>query len=118
MTYVIAQPWVDVQDRSCIDECPVDCIYEGAGCSTSTRMSVLIVARASRSVRSRRSTTRTICTRNGNEYTQANLDFFSELGSPGGASKVGSTANDPPLVATLPPQAADSCSPRLRSFVP
>lgn len=29
MTYVIAQPCVDVKDRSCVDECPVDCIYEG-----------------------------------------------------------------------------------------
>ena len=30
MTYVIGQPCVDVLDRSCIDECPVDCIYEGS----------------------------------------------------------------------------------------
>jgi len=29
MTYVIAQPCVDVKDKSCIEECPVDCIYEG-----------------------------------------------------------------------------------------
>ncbi|MBB1244028.1 ferredoxin family protein [Streptomyces durbertensis] len=29
MTYVIAQPCVDVKDRSCVEECPVDCIYEG-----------------------------------------------------------------------------------------
>ena len=29
MTYVIAEPCVDLKDRACIDECPVDCIYEG-----------------------------------------------------------------------------------------
>ncbi|WP_256934369.1 ferredoxin [Microbacterium sp. BF1] len=29
MTYVIALPCVDVKDKACIDECPVDCIYEG-----------------------------------------------------------------------------------------
>ena len=29
MTYVIALPCVDLKDRACIDECPVDCIYEG-----------------------------------------------------------------------------------------
>ena len=29
MTYVIAQPCVDVKDKACIEECPVDCIYEG-----------------------------------------------------------------------------------------
>lgn len=29
MTYVIAQPCVDVKDRACVEECPVDCSYEG-----------------------------------------------------------------------------------------
>jgi NAD-dependent dihydropyrimidine dehydrogenase PreA subunit len=29
MPYVIAAPCIDVMDRSCIEECPVDCIYEG-----------------------------------------------------------------------------------------
>ncbi|HEV2240571.1 MAG TPA: ferredoxin, partial [Streptosporangiaceae bacterium] len=27
MTYIIAQPCVDVLDKGCIEECPVDCIY-------------------------------------------------------------------------------------------
>ena len=27
MTYIIAEPCVDVKDQSCIDVCPVDCIY-------------------------------------------------------------------------------------------
>lgn len=30
MAYVITEPCVDELDKSCIDECPVDCIYEGA----------------------------------------------------------------------------------------
>ncbi len=29
MPYFIASPCIDVMDRSCIEECPVDCIYEG-----------------------------------------------------------------------------------------
>jgi NAD-dependent dihydropyrimidine dehydrogenase PreA subunit len=29
VTYVIAQPCVDLLDKACIEECPVDCIYEG-----------------------------------------------------------------------------------------
>lgn len=29
MTYVIAEPCIDVMDKACIEECPVDCIYEG-----------------------------------------------------------------------------------------
>ncbi|MXY59615.1 MAG: ferredoxin family protein [Chloroflexi bacterium] len=29
MAYIIAEPCVDVKDASCVDVCPVDCIYEG-----------------------------------------------------------------------------------------
>jgi ferredoxin len=29
MTYVIAEPCIGLKDRSCLDVCPVDCIYEG-----------------------------------------------------------------------------------------
>lgn len=29
MAYVITEPCIDVKDASCVDVCPVDCIYEG-----------------------------------------------------------------------------------------
>ena len=29
MTYVITEACVDIKDKACIEECPVDCIYEG-----------------------------------------------------------------------------------------
>ncbi|HUE96547.1 MAG TPA: ferredoxin [Longimicrobiaceae bacterium] len=29
MTYIIAEPCIGTKDRSCVDVCPVDCIYEG-----------------------------------------------------------------------------------------
>ena len=29
MPYFIAAPCIDVMDKSCVEECPVDCIYEG-----------------------------------------------------------------------------------------
>jgi ferredoxin len=29
MAYVITEPCVDVHDKACVDECPVDCIYDG-----------------------------------------------------------------------------------------
>ena len=29
MPYVIASACIDVNDKSCVEECPVDCIYEG-----------------------------------------------------------------------------------------
>ena len=28
MTYIIAEPCIDIQDKSCVDVCPVDCIHE------------------------------------------------------------------------------------------
>ena len=29
MAYVIVQPCINVKDASCVNVCPVDCIYEG-----------------------------------------------------------------------------------------
>jgi len=29
MTYVIAEPCIDVKDKACVDVCPVDCIHGG-----------------------------------------------------------------------------------------
>jgi ferredoxin len=37
------------------------------------------------------------------EYTKANVDFFDELGSPGGAAKVGAKPFDPQWIKDLPP---------------
>jgi hypothetical protein len=28
MTYIIAEPCIDIRDRSCVDVCPVECIHE------------------------------------------------------------------------------------------
>jgi NAD-dependent dihydropyrimidine dehydrogenase PreA subunit len=30
MTYVVTDACIDLRDRSCVEVCPVDCIYEGA----------------------------------------------------------------------------------------
>ena len=29
MTYTICESCIDIKDKACVDECPVDCIYEG-----------------------------------------------------------------------------------------
>ena len=31
MTYIIAEPCIDVKDKSCVDVCPVDCIHPTDG---------------------------------------------------------------------------------------
>ncbi|HEY6423013.1 MAG TPA: ferredoxin [Pseudonocardiaceae bacterium] len=104
MTYVIAEPCVDVMDRSCIEECPVDCIYVGGrmlyiqpdecvDCGACEPVCPVEAIYYEDDVPEQ-----------WRDYTKANADFFVELGSPGGASKVGDVAFDPPLVAELPPQ--------------
>ena len=41
------------------------------------------------------------------DYYKANVEFFDDLGSPGGAAKVGNTHTDHPMIAALPPQNQD-----------
>tara|TARA_A100001388_G_scaffold115292_1_gene85032 strand:+ start:232 stop:462 length:231 start_codon:yes stop_codon:yes gene_type:complete len=36
------------------------------------------------------------------DYTAANAEFFSDLGSPGGAAKLGGQSFDAPLLANVP----------------
>jgi hypothetical protein len=36
-------------------------------------------------------------------YTRANAEFFDDLGSPGGAGKLGPLDRDHPLIAAQPP---------------
>jgi hypothetical protein len=38
------------------------------------------------------------------EYYKANVEFFDDLGSPGGAAKMGRIEKDHPVIATLPLQ--------------
>ena len=113
MTYVITEPCVDVKDKTCVDECPVDCIYEGeralyiqpdecVDCGACEPVCPVEAIFYEDDVPEQ-----------WNMYTQDNAVFFSEvlpgrdepLGSPGGASQVGPVPTDTPLVAGLPPQA-------------
>ena len=83
MTYVIGEPCVDVLDRACVDECPVEAIYYEDDLPDKWQF-----------------------------YAGENARFFAEplpgrgepLGSPGGAGKVGVVGADTAFVASLPPQ--------------
>ena len=112
MTYVIAQPCVDLKDRACVDECPVDCIYEGkrmlyihpdecvdcGACEPVCPVEAIFYEDDT--------------PEEWKDYYTANVGFFDDLGSPGGAAKMGEIDKDHPFVAALPPQNQDSCSPR------
>jgi hypothetical protein len=41
------------------------------------------------------------------DYYDANVHFFDDLGSPGGAAKMGEIDKDHPLIEALPPQEHD-----------
>ena len=114
MTYVIGQPCVDIKDRACVEECPVDCIYEGGrmlyihpdecvdcgACEPVCPVEAIFYEDD--------------LPEKWREYTQENADFLAEtlpgqaapLGSPGGAGKLGALDVDTPMIAALPPQEA------------
>lgn len=112
MTYVIAEPCIDVVDRACVDECPVDCIYEGAR-SLYIQPDECIDCGACEPV----CPVQAIFYQDDipaewSGFTADNAAFFDTtlpgaaepVGSPGGAAKVGPTGTDTPLVAAYPPR--------------
>ncbi len=103
MTYTICEPCIDVKDRACVDECPVDCIYEGGrmlyihpdecvDCGACEPVCPVTAIFYEDDVPAE-----------WKQFTQINAEFFSEsvsgLGSPGGAAQVGPTTVDHPVVA-------------------
>jgi ferredoxin len=83
MTYVIGKTCVDVMDRPCVEECPVEAIYYEDDLPADQHA-----------------------------HLGDNAAFFFQtlpgretpLGSPGGAAKIGPLSVDTPLVAGMPPQ--------------
>ena len=103
MAYVIAEPCIDVKDRACVDECPVDCIYEGArmlyiqpeecvDCDACVPVCPVTAIFAEDDVPAE-----------WKQFTAVNAEFFTEsvssLGSPAGAAQVGVQPVDHPVVA-------------------
>ncbi|MFO7690598.1 MAG: ferredoxin family protein [Cryobacterium sp.] len=104
--HVIALPCVDVKDRACVEECPVDCIYEGErmlyihpdecmDCGACEPVCPVEAIYYEDDVPAPWA-----------DHHKANVEFFDDIGSPGGAAKVGTCAKDHPLIAVLPPPAA------------
>src|SRR5699024_9422991 len=100
-------PCVDLKDKSCIDECPVDCIYEGermlyihpdecvdcGACEPVCPVEAIYYEDDT--------------PEEWADYYDANVEFFDDIGSPGGAAKLGLIPKDHPIVAALPPQEHD-----------
>jgi NAD-dependent dihydropyrimidine dehydrogenase PreA subunit len=102
LAYVIAQPCIDCKDKSCVEQCPTDCIYEGERmfyihpdeCVDCGACEVCPVDAVFPEEAVPEQWTR---------YISANVDFFAELGSPGGATAVGLVAADPQWIKDMPP---------------
>jgi NAD-dependent dihydropyrimidine dehydrogenase PreA subunit len=110
MTYVIGSACVDVVDKSCVQECPADCIYEGkrslyinpeecvdcAACQFICKVDAIYFESDLPEEQLR--------------HLADNAAFFSAvlpgrdtpLGNPGGAAGVGPVGVDTPLVAGMP----------------
>jgi len=102
MTYVIALPCVDVKDRACVEECPVDCIYEGPR-TLYINPDECVDCGACEPV----CPTQAIFYEDDlpgewAEWTDINAAFFADLGTPGGAARLGPVDHDHPTVAALP----------------
>jgi NAD-dependent dihydropyrimidine dehydrogenase PreA subunit len=104
MAYVIAEPCIDVKDRACVDECPVDCIYEGGrmlyiqpdecvDCDACVPVCPVTAIFSADDIPAE-----------WKQFTAVNAEFFGDsvsgLGSPGGAAQVGPTTADHPTVAS------------------
>ena len=104
MTYVIGLPCVDVKDRACVEECPVDCIYEGertlyihpdecVDCGACEPVCPVEAIYYEDDLPD-----------DQGKFLTINSEFFDSLGSPGGAARLGPPGTDHPLVTALPPQ--------------
>ncbi len=105
MAYVIAEPCVDVHDRGCVDECPVDCIYDGLR-KSYIQPDECVDCGACEPV----CPVTAIFNKDDlpdawQGYAQIEREFFgpavADLGSPGGAAQIGDTHVDHPVVAAL-----------------
>jgi NAD-dependent dihydropyrimidine dehydrogenase PreA subunit len=109
MSFVITDACVDILDRSCMEECPVDCIYEGdrkmyinpiecIDCGACEQVCPTGAAINASSIVD-------------SWHVQDNAAFFEEpldgasspLGTPGGASHLGRVGVDTARVRELPP---------------
>ena len=106
MTYAICEPCIDVKDKACVDECPVDCIYEG-GRSLYVQPDECVDCGACEPV----------CPvsaifyeddvpEESKQFIVINAEWFGDdvtgLGSPGGAAQAGAQAKDHPTVENWP----------------
>jgi NAD-dependent dihydropyrimidine dehydrogenase PreA subunit len=104
MTYIITQPCVDVKDMACVEQCPVDCIYEGERSLYIQPDECVDCGACEPACPTEAIFYEDDVPADQAAFVQVNAEFFAEIGSPGGAARFGPVASDHPFVASLPPQ--------------
>jgi NAD-dependent dihydropyrimidine dehydrogenase PreA subunit len=110
VTYVIGEPCVDIMDRACVDECPVDCIYEGARslyinpdeCVDCGACEPVCPVEAIYYEDDLPETLQPYQDDNARFFTVQLPGRDAPLGSPGGAARLGPVGADTELVAARP----------------
>ena len=88
MAYIITEACIDTKDKACIDECPVDCIYEGGrmsyinpsecidcgACEPVCPVSAIYEEKS--------------LPKSQLPFIEINKNFFNFIGNPGGASSI------------------------------
>ncbi|MFF1832136.1 ferredoxin [Paenarthrobacter sp. NPDC058040] len=94
MVYVVTEACVDVQDKSCMQECPADCIFEG-GRMTYINPDLCIDCGACVSLCPVEAIFYDAELPEGQEaYAEINERFFNEVETPKGGRKAGKIAHD------------------------
>jgi len=104
--YVIASPCIDVNDKACVEECPVDCIYEGKRKSYINPRECIDCGACEPVCPVEAITQDRRVAEDDQAFVADNTSFFLELlpgrvaplGAPGGSRKVGEVGVDTPLV--------------------
>ena len=112
MPYVIAEPCIDVMDRSCMEECPVDCIYEGDRKLYINPMECIDCGACEPACPVEAITQDRKVADEFSGFVEDNRRFFTEplpgrddvLGQPGGAMGLGPVGADTELVAGYEPR--------------
>lgn len=101
MTYLVTGGCIDILDKSCMDVCPVDCLYLGArmtyihpaecidcgACEPACPQQAIYFAEELPEELS--------------TWQAVNTEFFTDIGSPGGSTEIDLTDRDHPSVSNI-----------------
>ena len=102
MTYVITQACVDVMDKTCIEECPVDCIYEGSRMLYINPDECVDCGACEPVCPQEAIFHHELIPQDLAAFVAVNATFFEVVDGSRGAAAVGPSDYDAPLVAALP----------------